>query len=221
MTLYLETSGSFAPWAGEAIGDVRHPLSIEQAWSKAQLAAIGLHSAEPADAVPEGKVSTGQVVQLVNGMVKFVHVTKNKPQPTIAERKEDLKTRVRAHGMAIRRGGFEVNFGTDDAPNLQVLQLRDATPENDDEKNWMASLSAYTAAVIAGAGDVQGAKFRPESNDTLMVSYAQAMGILTGLFDWVASLVQTVWWKCDQIDGAHTHAALDALEGTIGQDWPE
>jgi hypothetical protein len=141
--------------------------------------------------------------------------------PTLAQRKEDLKARVRAHGMAIRRGGFEVNFGTDEAPNIQVLQLRDATPENDDEKNWMASLSAYTAAVIAGAGEVQGAKFRPESNDTIMVTYAQAMGILTGLFDWVASLVQTVWWKCDQIDGAHTHAALDALEATIDQDWPD
>jgi hypothetical protein len=221
MTLYLETSGSFAPWIGQPIADVRHPLSIEQLWSKTQLEGIGLYAPEPPDAVPNDKVSTGQAVQRVNGKVKFVHVTKNKPQPTIAERKEDLKTRVRAHGMTIRRGGFEVNFGTDEAPNLQVLQLRDATPENDDEKNWMASLSAYTAAVIAGAGEVQGAKFRPESNATIMVTYAQAMGVLTGLFDWVASLVQTVWAKCDQIDGAPTHAALDALEGTIEQDWPD
>ncbi|WP_173087394.1 hypothetical protein [Devosia sp. 1635] len=219
--LYLETSGSFAPWAGEPIAEVQHPLSIERIWSTAELAAVGLFAPAPADPVPDDKISTGQTVQRVNGLVKFVHTLKDKPQPTKAERKEALKARVRAHGMTIRRGGFEVNFGTDEQPNIQVLQLRDATPENDDEKNWMASLSAYTAAVIGGAGDVHGAKFRPESNATIMVTYGQGMAVLTGLFDWVASLVQTVWEKCDQIDGADTHAELDALEAEIEQGWPE
>jgi hypothetical protein len=220
--LYRETSSGFVQWTGEAIGGIQHPAwrHYEAAWTAADLAAIGLYAPAPADPIPEGKISTGQTVQRVNGVVKYVHTLANIPQPTKAERKEALKARVRAHGMAIRRGGFEVNFGTDEQPNIQVLQLRDATPENDDEKNWMASLSAYTAAVIGGAGEVQGAKFRPESNATIVVSYAQAMAVLTGLFDWVASLVQTVWSKCDEIDGAQTHAELDVLEADIESGWP-
>ena len=142
------------------------------------------------------------------------------PQPTKAERKEALKARIRSHGLALRRAGYEANFGTTEAQRMEVLQLRDPTPDNDDEKNWMASLSSYTAAVVRGDGDANEAKFRPESNDTIVVSYSRGVEILTGLFDWVASLMQAVWEKCDAVDRAATHAELDTLEAAVEQGWP-
>ncbi|MDF2797504.1 MAG: hypothetical protein K0R85_248 [Devosia sp.] len=217
MTLYAYAPGN----AVERTGARPNWFGDDGPLTDAELQAHGWFVVADPEPLPEGKAADGDPhLEKVGDTVRWVQPLKNAPQLTKAERKEALKARVRAHGMAIRRGGFEVNFGTDEQPRIEVLQLRDATPENDDEKNWMASLSAYTAAVIGGAGDAQGAKFRPESNATIMVSYAQGMAILTGLFNWVASLVQTVWEKCDHIDGAGTHLQLDALEAQIEQGWP-
>lgn len=77
--LYLETQNGFAAWRGEPIEDIRYPRSIEQRWSPEDLAAIGLYLPEPADPVPEGKIVTGQSVQRVDGVVKWVHELDDAP----------------------------------------------------------------------------------------------------------------------------------------------
>lgn len=76
MTLYLETPDGFTRWAGEAIGDVCHPLNIEQLWPADALEAIGVWRDDmiaPAASVPDGKVITGTTVERVGGVVTFVH----------------------------------------------------------------------------------------------------------------------------------------------------
>lgn len=95
MTLYLETSpGVFAPWSGEAIAGIRHPLSIETAWTAADLEAIGLYVPAPATGVAESMVAIGSAVERVEGVVRYV--TETRPE-TAAETEVRLAAAVQAH----------------------------------------------------------------------------------------------------------------------------
>lgn len=88
MTLYREAPGSFPAWSGEPIDGISHPRNIEQLWSAQELEAIGLWRDDmiaPAEAVPEGKVSTSRTVECVNGVVRFVHVLEDAPEPEVPQ----------------------------------------------------------------------------------------------------------------------------------------
>lgn len=79
--LYLEQSpGNFAPWGGEPINAIRYPINIEQLWTAEDLATLGLY-APVNPGVPDGKVSTGQSVARVNGVVTIVHTLEDIPLP--------------------------------------------------------------------------------------------------------------------------------------------
>lgn len=49
MTLVYKTTGNI--WTGEPINGIRHPVSIQDLWSDADLAGIGLERPVPVDAV--------------------------------------------------------------------------------------------------------------------------------------------------------------------------
>lgn len=73
MALYLENQNNdFVPWNGEPIGQARHPLSIETAWTPEELAAVGLYSPVVTE-VPAGKTVTSTSVARVGGIVKYVY----------------------------------------------------------------------------------------------------------------------------------------------------
>jgi len=71
--LYLETFHGFVPWTGQPINDVLHPREIEQRWTAAELAAIGLYSPAPGEEVPEGYRILNSTVARVEGEVRFVY----------------------------------------------------------------------------------------------------------------------------------------------------
>lgn len=142
------------------------------------------------------------------------------PPQTPEQRKDALKTRIKGYGLSLRRAGFPWDFGTEEEPDLQVLQLREATAENDDEKNWMSSLSAYTTACVVGQGSFAGAQFRTESNAIRVLTYQDGMLVLLAMQGWCGLLVAEVWSKCDDVDAAADHEALDALEAAIETGWP-
>lgn len=77
--LYIENpTGTFTPWRGQPVGNVVHPLGIEQAWSAQELAAVGLYP--PADpGVPEGKVAVNFTVKRINGAVTKVYELEDIP----------------------------------------------------------------------------------------------------------------------------------------------
>lgn len=84
MTLYNEAT-DFAAWQGDPINGVRYPLSIS-GWSAADLEAIGLWRDDmiaPADPVPEGKVVLSRSVQRVGGVVQWLQVLGDAPEPGI------------------------------------------------------------------------------------------------------------------------------------------
>ena len=80
--LYREKSpGVFGTWGGEPINEIRYPANIEQIWPKEDLAELGLFHEPVNPGVPEGKVSTGQTIALVNGTLTIVHTLVDAPPP--------------------------------------------------------------------------------------------------------------------------------------------
>lgn len=64
--LAYQSGGVYRPWTGEALAGVRHPLNIEQLWTDAQLAAVGLYRVIPFVA-PDGYSRTGQPSYALSG----------------------------------------------------------------------------------------------------------------------------------------------------------
>ena len=80
--LYREKSpGVFGTWGGEPINEIRYPANIEQLWSKEDLAGLGLFHEPVNPGVPEGKISTGQTIALVDGTLTIVHTLEDAPPP--------------------------------------------------------------------------------------------------------------------------------------------
>lgn len=119
--LYRETAPNvFPPWTGEPIPtvltvpifengvqtgskevqeNVSLPLNIEALWPDEALAAYGLYRPASAVPLPDGKVSTGQHVERVDGIVRFVH--------DVAD--IDLAAYARQVSWQTRTAGTEIN----------------------------------------------------------------------------------------------------------------
>lgn len=82
MTLYHETTpGTFDTWNGEVIEfegmPVRYPLNIEAIESDEWLAARGLYKlTDPG--IPDDKIEMSRSLQLINGILTIVYVTRDK-----------------------------------------------------------------------------------------------------------------------------------------------
>jgi len=75
--LYIETpTDTFTPWDLGPIAGIRHPRNIEQLWTDAELAAIGLFKAVETT-IPVDMRSTGTDIQRVAGVVTKVHTLAN------------------------------------------------------------------------------------------------------------------------------------------------
>jgi hypothetical protein len=130
MTLVVRST--LEPWQGEPLDGIRHPLSIEQLWSDAELLSVGVSRPEPF-VLPDGKVAVGApFYTLVVGeaMVREVYETQGTPPPST----EDVD-RERDHRID---GGLE--FGG------KVFQTR----SQDRENIAGASLAAFMA-MLKGA----------------------------------------------------------------------
>ena len=78
MTLYAYAPGNTVERTGARpkwYGDNGQPLTDEE------LETHGWFPVQPADPIPDDKISTGQTVQRVDGVVKFVHTLAGAPPP--------------------------------------------------------------------------------------------------------------------------------------------
>lgn len=196
-------------WNGEAIDGILHPRSIKQNWTAEDLAAIGLYAPVEADPIPEGKISTGQVVERVEGVVKYVHTLED---VAVETRKVTMRAAVNAKLDTVLTSGYSYDFG---APyGVKVLQTRNV----EDRTNWLTSQAAYSAAVASGAGSVEGATFRTEDNSTITLSYADGLNVLLSMAAWGAANYAASWSLKDAIAAAEDDTELDAID--IEQGWP-
>jgi len=80
------------PWEGEVLGELRHPLNIEQVWTVEELAAIGLVKAVHA-VLPQGMMRLpGPATYDINGVetIPFGPF----PEPTPEEIEENIQRRL-------------------------------------------------------------------------------------------------------------------------------
>lgn len=77
----------------ERIDGVLYPSNIAWLWSVDELADIGLCKPVPADPAPEGYRVASTAVQMVDGVIKYVHELEIEPAPTV----EDYKVAIVVH----------------------------------------------------------------------------------------------------------------------------
>lgn len=132
--LYRETSpNTFEPWNGELIGDIRHPLNIEQLWTADELAAIGLY--QPAvGSIPSGKQIASSVVERVDGVVTRLDTYEDIPVvvPTSTTKLKLVRS--------LRAAGKEAQFWA-------ALNAADANTRNDWE---LATSISRTDPLVLG-----------------------------------------------------------------------
>lgn len=206
MTLYLEAPGGFTRWTGEAIAEVRYPLAIEQLWSAAELAAIGLCEPAPAEDIPDDKISTGRTVERVEGVVRFVNTLINKPTPTLNERREEALTllaqkrwEMETGGVMLDLGGVDVPIRTDEVGQAKItgaIALFDNDPTMT-SVDWEAQPGIWA---------------------TLDAGTIRAVGVAVGRH--IQACFSRARVISEAIQTAGTHAAMDTAIAEIETGWP-
>jgi hypothetical protein len=139
--------------------------------------------------------------------------TAEPPAPTLVEAKLAKNRAVTAKREAVFSAGYTPATGPLAGHTLQCRDVQDRT-------NWLTSAVGYSAAVQAGAGNVAGATFRTQDNETVTITYAEAATVLLqGMQIWGADIMQRSWELKDEIDAAEDQAELDAIDVNTG--WPE
>lgn len=176
MSLYMNLGGKAVAWRGEAIDDVRYPLSIAVLWSDAELAAIGLFKPLPADPVPAGKVSAGTTVELVNGQPKSVHQLED-----IVITSEDVNEERR------RRLDEGYVFTLTDYATPVALRGR-----QEDQSTLMGLF--MEAQLRVGAGDTTSlTKFRDRDNVDHLLTPPQVIELWQLGASWMSMIYQRSW----------------------------
>ncbi|SFV33131.1 protein of unknown function [Devosia crocina] len=201
---FEETPNQFVRYAGQNIDGQQHPgwQNYARLWMVEELAAIRLFIPEPADPIPEGKISTGQSVQRIDGEVKFVHTLVNKPQPTLAERREELMPRLGQRWDAAEKGGTSAmgwNVRTDAEGQAKI-----------------------TGGVVAFTNDPTLGTVPYEIQPGVWVDLDEptmcALGVIvTQHVKACASRARAI---SEAIQSANSHAAMDDAEAAIGEGWP-
>ena len=130
---------------------------------------------------------------------------------TLDMRKADKITAINAKLNEVLTGGYTVQSG---AMAGKVLQTRNV----EDRTNWLVSQASYSAAVAAGQGAVEGAKFRTADNVSFVVSYADGLAVLLAMAAWGAACMDHSWALKDAIAAAEDAASLAMID--IEQGWP-
>lgn len=132
--------------------------------------------------------------------------------PTLAQLKAAKNSAVTAKREAVFSGGFTPSSGSLSGHTLQCRDMQDRT-------NWLTSAVGYSAAVQAGAGAVPGATFRTADNETVVITYAEAVSVLlNGMQTWGAAIMARSWVLKDEVEAASDEAELDAIDINTG--WP-
>ena len=128
----------------------------------------------------------------------------------LSERKAALRDAVNDKLDALLTGGYTVQSG---AMAGKVLQTR-----LEDRTNWLVSQASYSAAVAAGQGAVEGARFRTADNATYTLTFADGLAVLLAMAAWGAACMDRSWALKDAIVAAEDQAALDLIDIEAG--WP-
>lgn len=133
------------------------------------------------------------------------------PAPSLNEAKAALSAAIDARRDQCFADGFTPASGPLAGKTLQTRDVEDRT-------NWLTSQAAYSAAVASGAGAVEDAAFRTADNETIVLSYADGLGVLLAMAGWGKVIMGTSWALKDAVDAAMDIGALEAIDIEAG--WP-
>lgn len=143
-------------------------------------------------------------------MVRLIGEARLASDMSFADRKAAKKAAAMAYRDTVFSTGYTVESGVMAG---HVLQTR---VYGEDRTNWLTSQAAYKAAIEAGHGAVEGAKFRTKANVNFEVSYSYGYSVILAMAAWGALVTARAWDIADQIAGAADDAALDAIDVTSG-----
>jgi len=186
-------------------GSSRATLStiLSDGWPDGYAESFGVHLVDIT--APDGQRWTGEFED-VDGVPAAVFAAL-----TLDERKAALREAVNAKLDAILTGGYTVQSGAMAGKVLQTRNLEDRT-------NWLVSQASYSAAVAAGQGAVEGAKFRTADNATYKLTFADGLAVLLAMAAWGTACMDHSWALKDAIAAAEDGAALDLID--IEGGWP-
>jgi hypothetical protein len=133
------------------------------------------------------------------------------PAPTLEDLRAAKIEAINGKLATILTSGYTVQSGDMAGKVLQTRNLEDRT-------NWLVSQASYSAAVAAGQGSVEAAKFRTSDNSTFTLTYADGLNVLLAMAAWGAAAMDNSWTLKDAVRAAEDHAALDAVDIEAG--WP-
>ncbi len=143
------------------------------------------------------------------GLWRQVWTVRERSAEELADAKVAARAAVSAKLAEQFAGGFTPSAGALAGKTLQTRDIEDRT-------NWLTSQAAYSAAVAAGQGAVEGAVFRTADNETVTTSYADGLAVLLAMAAWGKALMGHSWALKDQIAAAATFADLETIDIETG-----
>ena|SRR5687768_3537834 len=154
--------------------------------------------------VPAGNANIGD---------KYIDGVFSLPPESLDELRRKKVDAVCSKWESVLSGGFTVPVDLSATLGGRVLQTRES-----DRAAWLTSQAAYQAAVTAGQGSVEGARFRPLDNMTTIVSYAEGLNVVLAMAAWGKNVYARSWELKDEISAADA-STLDSIDVESG--WPE
>lgn len=162
---------------------------------------------EPPEASPFARVVPADPIEVEGVWTQQWAV---EPLP-LEEAQAMLRARIDARRDQCFADGFTPSSGPLAGKTLQTRGVEDRT-------NWLTSQAAYSAAVVSGDGAVENAAFRTADNETIVLSYADGLGVLLAMAGWGKAIMGNSWMLKDAVDAAEDVATLEAIDTEAG--WP-
>lgn len=198
------------PYQQVTLGEVSASWETFTTWDDATRESFGAYAVpEPSDP-PAGKVETARKLGGTT-RPKWVVTYGAAPVPSLDERRAFKVAAINTRRDALLAAGFTPSQGRLAG---KTLQTRDA----DDKINWKLSRDAYKEAVEAGFGAAPQATFRTAANETVTLTIAEGLTVLTAMQAWGVAVLGRSWALKDAIAGAADTAALDAID--VDEGWP-
>lgn len=207
-------------------GGINYTRSQWRFYSDQELLAIGIYRVPPTP-IDQDQRKIADTFGMVNGVLTHFPIT----EPIEFEiKRARVKTSIETKYAQVMQAGYQHNFGTEEQPNWQILQIRGV----EDEKNWLVLKDACRDVIAMGGGDApMPIPFRTASNELIVKTCNEAVVVLSELRAWGSYVLTMTWALKDALaavpenDDVALQAIKDLIESGIEDEtiglygWPQ
>lgn len=121
----------------------------------------------------------------------------------LALRKSEMRSEILATRDAAMAAGFTADLADGTTVTLQTRET--------DRPHWLSALALYQSAIAAGNGGDLGATIRDAADESHVLSYAEAAGLIVAMGLHGAGIMAASWKAKDAVTSATSLAELDAI----------